>query len=85
MEQKLTESDLAGAESAIRAVAQKEGLTAAQVRADMAEAIAAAWNHPDPSIRAAWDGLPHAGEVPTPEELIAWITHKLSAGSGNTP
>lgn len=31
----------------------------------------------DPAIKAAWKRIPKAGEVPTPEEVIAYYAEKM--------
>ena len=38
-----------------------------------------ALNDPDPQIRAQWERMPHAGEIPTPEELLRYVVERLIA------
>lgn len=85
MEQKSPETDWECVENAIQTVAEREGVSVAQVRADMEEAILAAWNHPDPAVRAIWDSIPRAGKIPTPEELIAWGAQTLRTEHHDAP
>lgn len=58
------------AELVIRQVAQQNGISTAQCRAAMAEAIQEAWDTGNPAIRKL------AGEerVPTPEEFIVLVS-----------
>ncbi len=76
MKTKLTRECMEKAQKAIETVAQKEGQTVEQIRADMAEAIMVGWNNPEPEVRAIWDTVPHIGERPTPEELIIWLVQR---------
>jgi len=35
-------------------------------------------NHPDPAVRAQWVKIPRKGEIPTPEDLIAYTVQQVS-------
>ena len=61
----------------IRRVAKRQGISTTQCRADMIEAIQAAWTTTDPQVKAYQIGLVGEGRVPTPEELIFLISSKL--------
>ena len=55
-----------------RKVARQNGVTIKEVRAEMQNAINAAWNDPQNNgiIRAYQNQVPHCGAVPTPDEVI---------------
>lgn len=74
------EAELAAARRAIEEVARREHKTVEEVRADMTEAMLEGWNSSDPAARALWQTIPCEGEMPTPEELIAWAGKRLSDG-----
>lgn len=63
--------------SVIKEIAQKENRTEREVRQDIAAAIAAGMANPDPQVQAVWRTIPYRGEVPTPEEVIAWACTRL--------
>lgn len=74
------EAELAAARRAIEEVARREHKTVEEVRADMTEAMLEGWNSSDPAARALWQTIPCEGEMPTPEELIAWAGKRLRDG-----
>lgn len=74
------EVELAAARRAIEEVARREHKTVEEVRADMTEAMLEGWNSSDPAARALWQTIPCEGEMPTPEELIAWAGKRLRDG-----
>ena len=51
-----------------------------EVRTAMIEAMTEGFNSKDPSARAMWAQIPCEGEMPTPEELIAWVGKGLNGG-----
>lgn len=55
---------------AIRRVAKQQGISTAQCRAYIEEAIRAAWATTDPRAKELQNWLVGEGRVPTPEELI---------------
>ena len=64
------------AQLVIRQVAKQNGISTAQCRADMIEAIQAAWATADPEAKARQIQLVGEGRVPTPEEFITFLaTH----------
>lgn len=67
-------------EKIIAQVAQKHGVTEAEVRRDMTEVIVearkAAQN--DPVARELWRACPCAGDIPTPEEFIFWNSCRVA-------
>jgi membrane peptidoglycan carboxypeptidase len=62
------------AQLVIRQVAQQQGISTAQCRAAMAEAIRDAWDTGDPVIRQRQIELVGEGRVPTPEEFIVLVS-----------
>lgn len=75
--ERFSELELRKARRAIKEIARSEGVSEAQVRADMEEAILAAYNNPDPGPRAEWAEAPFAGRVPTVEEFILWMGSRV--------
>lgn len=59
----------------IARVAQQNGISTAQCRADMSEAIRAAWSVADPVMKDRQLRLVGEGRVPTPEEFIILISN----------
>lgn len=62
-------------EAIIRRIAMKEGSSVERVRQHIQIAMIAGMMSPDPKARAAWEQIPHTGEVPTPEEAIAYYAN----------
>ena len=74
------EAELVAARRAIEKVALKEHKAVEEVRTAMIEAMTEGFNSKDPSARAMWAQIPCEGEMPTPEELIAWVGKGLNGG-----
>ena len=74
------EAELAAARRAIEEVARREHKSVEEVRADMIEAMTEGFNSKNPAARAMWAQIPCEGEMPTPEELIAWVGKRLNGG-----
>lgn len=62
----------------IRQVAKHQGISTTQCRADMTEAIRAAWATADPKVKDRQIQLVGEGRVPTPEELIFLISKETT-------
>ena len=69
------------AEKAIRIIAMKNGVTVEEVRKQIKLAMLAGLCSQDPAVQARWKKVPCKGEVPTPEELIAYIATHVDAGA----
>ena len=69
--------DMEFARRAIEGVAHKEKLTVEEVRSSMMEAIEAAFNTSNLVAQAQWAQIPCEGEIPTPEEVIIWVSKQL--------
>lgn len=65
------------ARQAIRETARRSGISKAQCRADMKEAIDEAWKTTDPAARAHWAQLFPSGKKPTVEEFIARLGKEI--------
>jgi hypothetical protein len=62
------------AENAIRKIAEREGVSTEHVRKQMQIAMINGLCSTDPNVKAFWAAIPCEKEVPTPEELIAYIS-----------
>lgn len=60
----------------IKKLAERDGVTVEYVRSQMKIAMLYGLCNPDPRIKAYWKGIPHAGEVPSPEELIIYAAEQ---------
>lgn len=69
------------AEKAVKLIAMREGVSVDAVREQMKRAMLSGMSSPDPVIQAKWKKIPSEGEIPTPEELIAYITACIDGGS----
>lgn len=63
----------------IDAVAAMSGVSPADVRRDIEEAIKAGYSNPDPAVRAYWEKIPKKGKIPTPEEVIAFTAKQVKS------
>ena len=70
-----SEKELMNTAEIIRKIAQAHKVPEAQVRADMMNALNSGKSNPLPEIQARWASFHYAGEEPTAEELILWITY----------
>ena len=65
------------AAAAVNIIAEKESLSVEDVRIEMMAAIAEGMSSSDPVVKEMWNNVPCKGEVPEPEELIAWLTEQV--------
>ena len=68
------------AERALQEVARQNGMTLEEVKKEIRLAMLAGLCNTDPAVQARWKDIPCAGEVPTPEELIAYVATMVSGG-----
>lgn len=61
----------------IARVAKQQGISTAQCRSEMVEAIAAAWATTDPEAKQRQIQLAGEGRVPSPEELILLLSDRI--------
>ena len=67
------------AEQALQAVAQQNGTTVDEVKKEITLAILAGMSNPDSAVQARWKAIPHVGDVPTPAEMITFISERAVA------
>lgn len=65
--------DTVKAKKALNKLAKQKGISEEAVRREIEIAIAEAMKSPEPQAQAFWKSIPHKGEQPTPEEVIAYI------------
>ncbi len=65
------------AESAIRKIAEREGVSVDSVRKHIQLAMLNGLCSNDPQIKAFWDRVPRTSTVPTPEELITYLSKSI--------
>lgn len=65
--------DIGKAKRAIKNLAKQKGISEKEVRQEIEIAITEGMKSPEPQARAFWETIPHKGEKPTPEEVIAYI------------
>lgn len=61
------------AENALRQIAMRDGKTVSEVRKEIQKAMLIGLCSQDPKVQAYWKRIPCEGEVPTPEEVIAFL------------
>ena len=64
---------------ALQKVAEREGKSLAEVRAEIQRAIDEAYGKP--AYRVVWSNAPVSGERPAPEDVVAYIVRSLRAGN----
>lgn len=60
------------------AIAKKEGISAEEVKDEIALAISYALKSNDPNVQNFWKNIPCEGNSPTVEEIIDYIATELS-------
>lgn len=70
---------MAEQETLFERLARERNITVEEMRAVISARIEKGLHDPDPEIRAQWERIPCAGEVPTPEELLRYVVEKLEA------
>lgn len=66
---------------ALKLAALAEGMSVETVRKEIKLAMLAGLCNQDPLVQARWKEIPCKGEVPAPEELIAFLAAKIDAAS----
>lgn len=69
------------AENTIWKIAEREGVSTEYVRKQMQIAMINGLCSTDPKIKAFWASVPREEEVPTPEELIIYISETIKRKS----
>mgnify|MGYP002410996379 CR=1 FL=1 len=57
-------------------IAAEENTTAEEVRREIKAAIQEGFHNPDPNVQAQWARMPRKGNIPTPDELIAYVAQQ---------
>lgn len=65
------------AENAIMKIAEREGVSAEYVKKQIQIAMLNGLCSTDPKIKAFWDAVPCEKVIPTPEELILYISETV--------
>lgn len=60
----------------IERIAAEHNTTVEEVRREIEAAILVGFNNPDPKVQAQWAKIPRRGDVPTPDELIAYVVRQ---------
>ncbi len=68
-------------ENAIRKIAAREGVTTEYIRKQMQIAMLNGLCSTDPKVKAFWAGIPKEKDIPTPEELIIYVS-EIIKGKG---
>ncbi len=66
--------DTTKATKALKKLAKQNRISVEAVRHEIELAIAEGMKSTEPQARVFWASIPHKGERPTPEEVIAYIT-----------
>lgn len=61
------------AESAIKQIAVRKGKTVEEIRKEIQKAMLIGLCSQDPKVQAYWRRIPCKGDIPTPEEVIAFL------------
>jgi len=69
------------AENTIGKIAEREGVSTEYVRKQMQIAMINDLCSTDPKIKAFWAAVPREKEVPTPEELLIYISETIKRKS----
>ncbi len=60
-------------------IAAREGVSVAEIRAEIQKAIDAGLVSPNPAVQQQWSKLPYKGDKPTPEDVIAYVVGQIKA------
>lgn len=69
-----TKKQIEGVSEIIKRIARENHITEAELRTYMKEAMESGRNNPDPLVQAEWAGFDYAGDEPTIEEFILWVS-----------
>ena len=67
-------------EAIIDKLARERNITVEEMKEIISARIKAGMKNPDPERRAQWERIPHAGEIPTPEEWLRYAVDRIRAG-----
>jgi len=77
----MANKNLRVAEKTIQRIAEREGVPVEHVRQQIRIAMLTGLCSTDPELKAFWDSVPHEADIPTPEELITYISRKIITDS----
>ncbi len=69
------------AENTIGKIAEREGVSTEYVRKQIQIAMINGLCSTDPTIKAFWTAVPREKEIPTPEELIIYVSEAIKRKS----
>jgi hypothetical protein len=58
-------------------IARQHGTNVDEVKKEIKLAMMVGMCSQDPTVQKKWESIPHDGEVPTPEELLIFLTSQL--------
>ncbi|WP_313529334.1 hypothetical protein [Anaerotignum sp.] len=73
----MKKDELLKASKALEMLAQRDGVSVEYVKKQIQIAMIAGMSSSDPDAQAFWQNLPHEGDIPTPEECIAYISGNI--------
>lgn len=60
-------------------LARDRNITVEEMRAIISARIETGMSDHDPARRAQWEKIPHAGDIPTPEEWLSYVIGRLES------
>lgn len=65
------------AKKAMKTIAEAKNISIEEVHGEIKAAIAEGMSSSDPAIQEMWRNMSCKGDVPEPEEVIAWVTEQV--------
>lgn len=66
-------------------LARERNITVEEMRVIISARIEKGMNDPNPEKRAQWEKIPHAGDIPTPDEWLKYSIEQIyEAGCGDS-
>lgn len=59
-------------------LARREGVSVEEIRYEMDRVIRLGFLSADPQVRAKWNAMPCKGEMPTPEEVVEYLSADIA-------
>lgn len=70
-------------EAALRKVAEENGVSVEEVRREIQAIIDDLYNSDDPEIKSKWRSITETGQKPTVEQMIEYLTAKVTSQMNN--
>ncbi len=83
MDNCMNEKKLQIAKNSIKKLAEQEGVSDEYVRIQLEEAIQNGLDSEDEKKKAFWESIPRERDVPTPEEVILYISEQVKRRRGH--